>query len=40
MARVAMVPYPKAEMSLAELFAIRNGRHTGIADGKLVGQYL
>ncbi len=33
-------PVPKAEMSLAELFAIRNGRHTGIADGTLVGQYL
>ena len=31
---------PKAEMSLAELFAIRNGRHTGFADGALVGQYL
>jgi ATPase family associated with various cellular activities (AAA) len=33
-------PVPKAEMSLAELFAIRNGRHTGVADGTLVGQYL
>src|SRR3984957_10327313 len=32
---------PKAEMSLAELFAIRNGRRsTTTADKKLMGQYL
>jgi ATPase family associated with various cellular activities (AAA) len=33
-------PVPKGEMSLAELFALRNGRHTSTSDGKLVGQYL
>ncbi len=33
-------PVPKGEMSLAELFALRNGRHARTADGKLVGQYL
>ncbi len=33
-------PVPKGEMSLAELFALRNGRHARVADGKSVGQYL
>jgi ATPase family associated with various cellular activities (AAA) len=33
-------PMPKGEMSLAELFAIRNGRFKGAADHQLVGQYL
>lgn len=33
-------PVPKGEVSLAELFAIRNGRRTGTADKKLLGQYL
>jgi hypothetical protein len=31
---------PKNDMSLAELFALRNGRQAKSADGKLVGQYL
>ena len=33
-------PVPKGEMSLAELFAIRNSGHTGTAAKKLLGQYL
>jgi hypothetical protein len=34
-------PIPKGEMSLAELFAIRNGRRSNrTADKKLLGQYL
>jgi hypothetical protein len=34
-------PAPKGEMSLAELFAIRNGkRSNATADKKLMGQYL
>ncbi len=33
-------PAPKGEMSLAELFALRSGRHARVADGKSVGQYL
>ena len=33
-------PVPKGEMSLAELFAVRNGRRAGTADKKLLGQYL
>jgi hypothetical protein len=33
-------PAPKSEMSLAELFALRDGRNARIADGKSVGQYL
>jgi SpoVK/Ycf46/Vps4 family AAA+-type ATPase len=34
-------PVPKGEMSLAELFAIRNGRRSNrAADKKLLGQYL
>jgi hypothetical protein len=33
-------PKPKGEMSLAELFAIRNGRFNGAVDQTLRGQYL
>jgi hypothetical protein len=33
-------PGPKGELSLAELFAIRNGAHTGTTAKKLLGQYL
>jgi ATPase family associated with various cellular activities (AAA) len=33
-------PVPKGEMSLAELFATRNGRFNGTVDHKLMGQYL
>jgi hypothetical protein len=33
-------PAPKGEMSLAELFALKNGRLAGNADEKSVGQYL
>jgi len=33
-------PAPKGELSLAELFAIRNGAHTGTTAKKLLGQYL
>jgi hypothetical protein len=33
-------PLPKGETSLAELFAIRNGRRTQTTDRKLLGQYL
>jgi hypothetical protein len=33
-------PLPKGDLSLAELFALRNGRNGMVTDGKLVGQYL
>jgi hypothetical protein len=33
-------PVPKSEVTLAELFALRNGRRTGITDKPRLGQYL